>query len=327
MEVVIVGGCGFVGSYLAKYFAEKGVKVKTIDLKEQSKELLDLGINHETCDIINFEDLERKIGNPDILINTAIIQIPAINEKIELAYNVNIRTTQKLCELVHKSDKIKGMILTGSWHVIGEVDIKGIIDETYGLRPDKVDERSRLYTLNKIAQESVMRIYDAFSDKVFAVIRLSTVLGEGMPEKTAANVFINQALKGEDLTPYKSNMFRPMIYVSIDDSVKAIYNLAELIFDESSIVHNNFVNVFNIGYPKAMNVLVLAESILEIIKRNIGTKSKIKIVDDGKSINNSPEEKDQFYFDVSKAQKYLGIKEFESPYAILEKIIKGRISQ
>jgi len=211
--------------------------------------------------------------------------------------------------------------------VIGEVDIKGIIDETYGLRPDKVDERSRLYTLNKIAQESVMRIYDAFSDKVFAVIRLSTVLGEGMPEKTAANIFINQALKGEDLTPYKSNMFRPMIYVSIDDSVKAIYNLAELIFDESSIVHNNFVNVFNIGYPKAMNVLVLAESILEIIKRNIGTKSKIKIVDDGKSINNSPEEKDQFYFDVSKAQKYLGIKEFESPHAILEKIIKGRISQ
>jgi len=50
--------------------------------------------------------------------------------------------------------------------------------------------------LAKIAQESIVRFYDEMSEKVFGIVRMGTVLGEGMPEKTAANIFITNGLRG-----------------------------------------------------------------------------------------------------------------------------------
>jgi nucleoside-diphosphate-sugar epimerase len=41
---------------------------------------------------------------------------------------------------------------------------------------------------------------------IYGIIRLGTVLGEGMPEKTAANIFIDKGLKGEPLTSYKHRL-------------------------------------------------------------------------------------------------------------------------
>jgi nucleoside-diphosphate-sugar epimerase len=36
------------------------------------------------------------------------------------------------------------------------------------------------------------------SEKIFGIIRMGTVLGDGMLEKTAANIFIERALRGEN---------------------------------------------------------------------------------------------------------------------------------
>ena len=57
--------------------------------------------------------------------------------------------------------------------------------------------------------------------KKYIIIRSGTVLGEDMPEATAANIFINNAIKGNPITPYQHSMYRPMLYIDIEDLCKA----------------------------------------------------------------------------------------------------------
>ena len=131
------------------------------------------------------------------IIHASIVQIPLITEQKRRGFEVNFLGTQNVCRIVDEIPRIKCLILSGSWHTIGERGLKGIIDEEFGFRPDKVEDRARLYALSKMAQGSIVRFYDEMSEKIFGVIRMGTVLGEGMPEKTAANIFVENVLKGK----------------------------------------------------------------------------------------------------------------------------------
>lgn len=72
---------------------------------------------------------------------------------------------------------------------------------------------------------ALVRLYDEMSDKIFGVIRMGTVLGEGMPKKSAANIFIDRGLKGETITPYRHSMHRPMLYVALEMYAKPLKGL------------------------------------------------------------------------------------------------------
>jgi len=143
------------------------------------------------------------------------------------------------------------MILASSWHTVGERELKGMINEEFGFRPDKVEDRARLYVLSKIAQESIVRSYDEVSDKIYGIIRMGTVLAEGMPEKTAANIFMERGLKGEAITPYRYSMHRLMLYVNIGDICQAFEIYAkkilsnEIVKSDNSLAH--IVNVCSLN--------------------------------------------------------------------------------
>ena len=100
--------------------------------------------------------------------------------------------------------------MSGSWHTMGERKLRGIVDEEFGFRPDKVEDRARLYALSKIGQETIVRFYDEMSAKTYSIIRMGTVLGADMPKKTAANIFIENGLVGKPLTPYRHSLYRPV---------------------------------------------------------------------------------------------------------------------
>jgi hypothetical protein len=58
--------------------------------------------------------------------------------------------------------------------------------------------------------------------KIFGIIRMGPVLGEGMPEKTAANIFIENGVAGKPLTPFKNSMYRPMSYADINGHLQRV---------------------------------------------------------------------------------------------------------
>jgi len=172
----ISGGSGYIGSSLATHLAGC-FDIKLLDIKAPRQRFSNT-VSHQMCDIRNYKEVKKAMEDVDLVIHTAIVQIPLINENKRLGYDVNILGTQNVCKVVDESLEIKGLILAGSWHTVGERELRGVIDEEFGYRPDKVEDRARLYALAKIAQESIVRFYDEMSEKVFGIVRMGTVLCE-----------------------------------------------------------------------------------------------------------------------------------------------------
>jgi len=322
----ITGGSGYIGSSLAKHLAGS-FDVRLLDVKVPEQSFSE-AVSFQRCDVRNYEEVKKALEDVDLVIHGAIVQIPLINEDKRLGYEVDILGTQNVCRAVDENPRIKGLILTGSWHTVGERELRGVIDEEFGFRPDKVEDRARLYALAKIAQESIVRFYDEMSEKVFGIVRMGTVLGEGMPEKTAANIFITNGLRGKPLTPFKHSMFRPMLYVDIGDVCRAYESLARKILNgEVSESCNSLAHIFNLYYPEPVTILELAEMVRDaILKCSDGRiKPEIKLVDTGQPSMFSEEDKKLIRVDVSKAMNFLKLGSLKSPRESIEEIVKIRI--
>jgi len=325
-KVGIVGGSGYIGSALASKLSQK-YSVKIIDLKESKINIKNTEFHK--CNIVNYEDAKNALIDIDVIIHTAIIQIPYINENKRLGYDVNFIGTQNICRVVEEVPSIKGLILSGTWHVFGERDLIGVIDESFGFRPDKVEERARLYAFSKIAQEIIVRYYNEMSEKIYGVIRLGTVLGKGMPEKTAANIFITRGLKGESITPYKHSMYRPMLYVDLDDVCNIFGIFVNKIINKEIAKNNNSLdNIVNIYWPKPLTIYDLALLIRNSIIENTEEKiiPEIEVVDFGEPMLFNENDKNLMKVDQTKIKNFLGDVELTDPKNTINKLIKDRIN-
>ena len=325
-KIGIVGGSGYIGFSLAKILKNK-YEVKLLDIKNPPMDIKG-NIEYNYCDITKPEEIRSNFKDINLVIHTAIVQIPLINEKKKLGYQVNVLGTQNICDEVEKNHNIRGMILTGTWHTIGEKELRGIIDEEFGFRPDKVEDRARLYALSKMAQESITRFHDEMSDKVFGIIRMGTVIGEGMPEKTAANIFIEQGLKGGPITPYRHSMYRPMLYVDIRDICIAFEKYIEKI-NSNEIEKNksSLANIVNVYYPVPITILELAQyigdSIIDITNGSI--KPKIKIQDMGIPPQFTENDRFNIKVNIDKTRNFLHLNILKNPLESIYEIIKLKL--
>lgn len=320
-KIAIIGAAGFIGSSLTKHL-RKRYKIRVLDLKPPSFSL-DKNVDYQCCDIRDIKKLKSALKDVSLVIHTAIIQIPLINQKKKFSYQVNVLGTQNICKIVDETPSIKGMLLTGTWHVIGEKELRGLIDEEFGFRPDKVEDRARLYALSKMAQEAIVRFYDEMSDKVFGIIRMGTVLGQGMPEKTAASIFMKQAFNGGPITPYKHSMYRPMLYVDTNDICKAFENYVSKILKTARKKKggNSLSHIVNVYCPKPITILELAQTIKDsVIYHTKGKiKPKITVVDEGKPLLFTKNDKNHIKVNINKAKQFLGLKSPKSPKKSIEK--------
>lgn len=326
-KIGIVGGSGFIGSALSRHLS-RSFLVKILDKKPAPKDF-EGKLEYQQLDIRKYDEVEQGIKDVDLVIHTAIIQIPLINEAKKLGYEVNILGTHNVCQAVNRNPLIKGMILTGTWHVVGERELKGVIDEEFGFRPDKVEDRARLYALCKIGQETILRIYGEISEKTYGVVRMGTVLGRGMPKETAAARFITKGLKGEPLTPYKHSAYRPMLYTDVNDVCKAFEVYTKKILKGE--IHRegaSLSNIVNVCWPNPVTILELAEMTRDaIIKHSNGKiRPEIEIVDKGQPFLFTYEDKKLLKVDVSRARSFLELEKMTNPKETMEEIIKEKIA-
>lgn len=323
--IAIVGGAGFVGSALAQHLSSS-YRVRILDRNKPKSTTCDF----LACDIRNYDEVETALKDVDLVIHTAIVQIPAINQERRLGYQVNIIGTQNACEAVRNSDTAKGLIITGSWHTIGERKIEGVVDEKFGFRPDMIEDRARLYALSKIGQEVVVRMYDeADMDKTFGIIRIGTVLGMGMQPQSAANLFIENGLKGLPLTPYEHSMHRPMLYVDIRDICHALESFVRKILHGTTPSKTNSVDdVYNVYFPEPVTILELAHMVKQsLIDQTSGRiNPEIKIVSTGKAMMFSPGDKLNVHVDATRMHELLGSWKLTSPSETIERLVRDRLS-
>jgi UDP-glucose 4-epimerase len=327
--IAITGGSGFIGSTLAQRLSNS-FKVRNLDMrKPPSGE--SANIEFVECDVRSHDGVQKALDGVDLVIHTSIIQIPQVNDDKRMGYEVNVRGTENVCEAVRNSLSLKGMILTGSWHTIGEKEITGVVDERFGFRPDMVEDRARVYALSKIAQEVIVRLHDEESrDKIYGIIRSGTVLGERMPEKTAASIFIEQALKGQPMTPYEHSMHRSMLYVDVLDICRAFESYARRILAGTiTKTGNSLGEIVNVYYPQPITILELAE----LVKKSVTKCSKgrinpeVKIIRTGERTSFTPQDKARMKVDVSRSKQLLGLERMANPADVIERIVDRRISR
>jgi nucleoside-diphosphate-sugar epimerase len=321
VDVVVFGGSGFIGSSLAAHLSSRGYRVRMADINPPKRFLEN--VDFRRCDVRDGLDVFACLADASVAINAAIIQIPRINEEPVLGYQVNVVGAQNICEAVARLDGVVGVVQAGTWHTIGETGLEGVVDEEFGYRPDKVEERAKIYALSKVCQESVVRLYShMYPGKSYVVLRTGTVLGPGMPELTAASIFIRNALSGKPLTPYKHSMYRPMLCVDVEDVCKA-YEVVVGKVSEGGLRGVN--NVFNIVYPEPVTVIELAEYVKQIVYEETSGKinPSIEVVDKGLPSAFIPDDKNRFQVKIDRVRDALDLKYLKNPIESLRALIKG----
>jgi len=325
-KIAIVGGSGFIGSALAQYLMPH-YDVVIVDVRSPPVSLKN--VEFRMADVRNRDEVSKALHDVDLVVHTAIVQIPTINEQKKLGLEVNFLGTYNVSRAVDENPNIKGMILAGSWHLMGEAGLRGVVNEEISYRPDKVESRARLYVFSKIIQETIVRYHDEMSDKVYGVIRLGTVIGRGMSEKTAVKIFIKQALAGKPLTPYKHSMYRPMLFVDIDDVCKAFKSYIDKILnDEVKKVGSSLDRIVNIFYPEPITIIELAEIIRDVVIKVTQGRiiPKIEVIDTGEKPLFTENDKNMIKVDITKLKTLLGIEHLKHPKETIYELVNSEIA-
>lgn len=286
-NVLVTGGAGFLGSHLCKRLIENGENVFCID-------------NLISGDYANIEELTKKpsfkfikhdITEPIELEVDKIFNLACPASPIQ--YQERPIETMKSCfigalNMLELAKKNKAVILqTSTSEVYGDPKIYPQ-DETYWGNVNPIGFRS-CYDEGKRAAEALFFCYKRVHKLDIRVVRIFNTYGPKMAENDGRVIsnFINQALKGKNLTIYgDGSQTRSFCYV--EDMITALLSVMDC--DESEDI-----SPLNLGNPYEITIKELAERIISLT----GSTSEIEYCELPKDdpVRRCP--------DIKKAKKYL----------------------
>jgi UDP-glucose 4-epimerase len=284
MKVTITGGCGFIGSRLAKRGIERGWEITVFDDFSRFSPT-NLGRTADYLSIIqgNVED-RRKLGEAlrkaDIVFHLGgISRAVGSTDNPQEFFETNVAGTHNVYESCR--GKPTRIIFPSSWIVYSQdtARLRTATKEDHRLEPKTP------YALSKLFGEEYARLYrDLFGESIICV-RLSNVYGPGDKDRIIPNM-IDRALKGNRLRVNGTSRLLNFIYV--EDVVDAMVAIAE-----SPEVMSR---VYNIGTQTSTNLFELAK----MINKECGSSAPI-------DIGPQPELEASYYCpDTSLAVKELG---------------------
>jgi UDP-glucose 4,6-dehydratase len=270
-NLLVTGGCGFIGSNFINYYKEKNPNVKIINFDKLDYCSNKNGVNHDKLVIGNLKnkDLVVHILNEheiDTVIHFAAQTHVDNSFGNSLEFTIdNILGTHTLLECCKVYNKIKRFIHISTDEVYGEVDIdhKGCTEKSL-LNP------TNPYAATKAGAEFIVRSYYYSFNMPIIITRGNNVYGPRQyPEKLIPK-FINQLINNEKCSIHgKGDTRRNFIYV--DDVVKAI----EIILQKGIIN-----NIYNIGTNNEYSVSEIANKLIKYLKPNDKFEDWIQYVTD-----------------------------------------------
>jgi nucleoside-diphosphate-sugar epimerase len=254
-SVLITGGAGFLGSYIARALVQRGDRVviydnfstglpqNLIDLQDKVKfvngDILDLSF---LIRMIMAEEVKRIIHTAALVGFAASIEKPALTARINIEGTLNILEASRLVGVERIMD-------ISSEEVYGHFKYEPA-DEDHPFSP------SAPYSISKVAAEGFDRFFHTFFGLDVVTIRTSWVYGPGLPRARPPKTFIENSLNGVP-TKMDSGGDHRVDHTYIDDFVQG----ALLAFD----VKNPKNRVFNIASGKAYTFNEMARMVEKII--------------------------------------------------------------
>ncbi len=273
MRIVITGGCGFLGSHIARYFVNKGHHVIAIDnlLTGRLKNVEDLfesgRFEFIKYDVTNYIHVPGKV---DAVLHFASPASPSDYLKYPIpTLKVGAIGTHKAIGFAKEKKAI--FMLASTSEVYGD-PLVNPQPETYWGNVNPIGPRG-VYDEAKRFAEAMTMAYHRYHRMPVRIVRIFNTYGPNMriDDGRAVPNFMIQAIKGKPITVYgDGKQTRSLCYVS--DLVEGIYKL--LFSDINSPV--------NLGNPCEITLLELAKKIRDIVKSRSKIVFKPLPVDDPK---------------------------------------------
>ncbi len=264
MKYLLIGGAGFIGSWLTKYLTDLGHKVIIIDpLIQYAQNALNNQAIHEFRNkkLLNkaiiykekFEEIGEKIlkkEKPQIVIHLAAFPL---EYSFDSPYSLkqlteDITLTYQIVSLV-KEYQIKKFIFLSSISAYGNFDYT--ITETAPLHPTTV------YGISKASGEFLIK---SNLDN-WIILRTTNVYGFGDLHNRSTNVVINKAIKGEKFW-INDSIWLDFIYIK--DLVEGVLKI---------ISHAPVKEIFHISGGKAQKLSSFIKYLHPYFKLKYETKS------------------------------------------------------
>lgn len=266
MNILMTGGCGYIGTVLTEKLLEDGHKLKVIDTQWFGNHLKahpNLTILKEDIRNIDAIDLDQI----DTILHLAnIANDPAVELNPTLSWEVNVLAAQQLADKAVRNG-VKHFVYASSGSVYGVKD-EPHVTEDLTLVPISV------YNKTKMVAERVLLSY---RDKMQVhCIRPATVCGISprMRLDVSVNMLTFQALKNNKITVFGGNQTRPNIHIK--DMVRVYQHFLNHADTESGSYNAGFENI---------SILEIAE----MVKNKLGAEIIISESNDPRSYRQNSE--------------------------------------
>ncbi|MHA1249030.1 MAG: GDP-mannose 4,6-dehydratase [Candidatus Helarchaeota archaeon] len=266
-NILITGGCGFIGSNLTNYLAQYNNKITVIDNLQSGKIeniIKSNSIKIKNIDIQNKEKLEEYVKNQDYIFHLAAnANVPYSVKNPIYDFETNIIGTFNIINLAMKYNSIKRIVYASSAAVYGNPKYIPI-DEEHPLEPVSP------YGASKLAGEKLGISYYYTYGLPFVSIRIFNVYGKGQNRYVMYDL-LNKLYNNRNVLEVLGTGEQVRDYLNIKDAIKGLILAAE--------TKNIEGNTYNLASGKPTTIKDLVRMILE----NLDLYGKTKIIYTGKS--------------------------------------------
>ena len=275
-KILIVGGTGFIGYYVAKKAISKKYLVNSISTRKPKKIRYIKSVKYLLCDISKKNHLNKIIKNKDydFVVNLGGHVNHRDKEKIHKSHFIGCKNLAE----VFSSKKIKSFIQLGSGAEYGNV--KSPIKENSKCRPGAYYGSSKLK-----ATKFLQNLYKRKNFPV-TILRLFQTYGPKQDSNRVIPISINKCIKNQFFPCSDGKQLRDFVHVN--DLVNAIFK----VFNNS----NTRGQIINIGTGKPIKIKKLITTISKMIKGGYPEFGKIALRRD---------ETEKNFPNITKAKKIL----------------------
>lgn len=246
MKVVVFGGAGFLGSYVAELLTEAGHKVRIFDNRES--EYLKPGQEMIVGDITDQKAVEEAVRGSDIVYNFAAIADldVAKNKPIEVV-KVNILGNTYILEAARKA-RVKRFVFASSVYA----------NSRFGA----------FYSDSKLSSEKITETFQRQFGLPFTILRYGSLYGPARSNHlSSVNKFVIQAIKEKKIT-----------YIGSGDEVREFIHVKDAARLSIDILSPEFENqhVLITGHQT-----LRSKDVLFMIKEILNSNIEIKFLNQG----------------------------------------------
>ena len=252
MKILVTGGAGFIGSHIVEHYQDKAEEIRVLDnLRTGYLRNLE-GLRHTFIEgsICDRELVRQAVQGVDYIFHmAALVSVPESMSKISECIDINVNGLLNVLEEASAAG-VKKIVLASSAAIYGDNPTVPKLEAMY-------PEPKSPYAITKLDGEYYLNMFRAEGKINTAAVRFFNVFGPRQDPKgayaAAVPIFIEKAVKGEDITVYgDGSQTRDFIYVK--DIVGALTFVAE---------HQEVTGVFNAGYGGQITIEELAQNIIK----------------------------------------------------------------